>query len=97
MTPGPSANITAKLPSAAAIQVVAAIASINLALTHQNLWPTPGIVPTFRLSVEAAIVVGVLALAQGWPRTRPWVRRLAAVMRSTAASPSAAHSSRLVT
>jgi hypothetical protein len=78
MTPGPSANITAKFPLAAAIQAVAAIASINLALTHQNLWPTPGIVPTFRLSVEAAIVVGVLALAQGWPRTRPWVRRLAA-------------------
>ncbi len=62
----------------AAARIVAAFVFVNLALTFDNLWPTPGIVPAFLLSVEVAFIVAALVVVQPWPGARLWVRRLAA-------------------
>ena len=61
----------------AAARTLAALVFANLALTFDNLWPTPGIAPALRLSVEVAFVVAALVVVQPWPRGRRWVGPLA--------------------
>lgn len=61
---------------AVVLRAIAALVLINGALTFQNLWPTPGVIPALRLSVEASLIVAALALLRPWPRARIWARRL---------------------
>ena len=44
------------------VAAAAAIAFLNILLTLQNIWPTPGVRPTAEISVEIAAIVLLLAL-----------------------------------
>jgi hypothetical protein len=58
-----------------------ALALLNAALTFDNLWPTPAIVPSPALSLEFLALVGVLLIASGSaPRTRRRIVVLAALL-----------------
>lgn len=54
--------------SGSAVTGVTALLLINGALTFDNAWPTPAIVPDWKLSVEAAALLGLLAVCAAWRR-----------------------------
>ena len=51
-----------------AVTGVAALLLINGALTFDNAWPTPAIVPDWKLSAEAAGLLALLAMWAAWRR-----------------------------
>ena len=55
-------------PLRSALTGAVALLLINGALTFENAWPTPAIVPDWKLSVEVAALAGLLALRAAWRR-----------------------------
>lgn len=77
----PRGGVRARAPWARGLWTILALALLNAALTFDNFWPTPAIIPSPALSLEFLALVGVLLIASGFAaRPRRIIVTLAALL-----------------